>query len=159
MTIWNQFGAHDVAVACCLAMAEVWVRLPLGAFLNADAKCGMRKSKRVCVFHSQRIRIFDSVQESLVFRRFWEPKIAGSNLAMLTFANSEIGGPNSEGDRICHCFVFGIPKSEFEKAHQSSLEWTLLCQGRDRRFKSGMSRFQKSILCLNLNLNLESRTV
>src|SRR5690606_14941797 len=27
-----QFCAHDVAVACCLAMAEVWVRLPLGAF-------------------------------------------------------------------------------------------------------------------------------
>ena len=26
-----QFCAHDVAVACCLAMAEVWVRLPLGA--------------------------------------------------------------------------------------------------------------------------------
>ena len=23
--------AHDVVVACCLAMAEVWVRLPLGA--------------------------------------------------------------------------------------------------------------------------------
>ena len=27
-----QFCAHDVAVACCLAMAEVWVRLPLGAW-------------------------------------------------------------------------------------------------------------------------------
>lgn len=29
-----QFCAHDVAVACCLAMAEVWVRLPLGALQN-----------------------------------------------------------------------------------------------------------------------------
>lgn len=28
------FCAHDVAVACCLAMAEVWVRLPLGALLR-----------------------------------------------------------------------------------------------------------------------------
>ena len=28
------FCAHDVAVACCLAMAEVWVRLPLGALQN-----------------------------------------------------------------------------------------------------------------------------
>ena len=26
-----QFCAHDVAAAYCLAMAEVWVRLPLGA--------------------------------------------------------------------------------------------------------------------------------
>ena len=29
--------AHDVAVACCLAMAEVRVQLPLGAF---DLECG-----------------------------------------------------------------------------------------------------------------------
>ncbi len=28
----SNLSAHDVAVACCLAMAEVWVRLPLGAF-------------------------------------------------------------------------------------------------------------------------------
>lgn len=26
-------------------------------------------------------------------------------------------------------------------AHRSSQEWTLLCQGRDHRFKSGMGRF------------------
>lgn len=31
-----QFCAHDVAVACCLAMAEVWVRLPLGALLKKE---------------------------------------------------------------------------------------------------------------------------
>ena len=28
--------AHDVAVACRLAMAEVWVQLPLGAFVEQD---------------------------------------------------------------------------------------------------------------------------
>ena len=27
---------HDVAVAYCLAMAEVWVRLPLDAFSNSE---------------------------------------------------------------------------------------------------------------------------
>ena len=31
-----QFCAHDVAVACCLAMAEVWVRLPLGALQRSE---------------------------------------------------------------------------------------------------------------------------
>lgn len=31
------FCAHDVAVACCLAMAEVWVQLPLGALFRLQA--------------------------------------------------------------------------------------------------------------------------
>ena len=30
----SRICADDVAVACCLAMAEVWVQLPLGALQN-----------------------------------------------------------------------------------------------------------------------------
>ena len=54
-----QFCAHDVAVACCLAMAEVWVRLPLGVL---------------------QIRVW----ESLAIRVLRVYEIAGSNPAILT---------------------------------------------------------------------------
>ena len=53
-------SAHDVAAAYCLAMAEVRVRLPLGAL---DLR----------------------VWESLVFRVLREHEIAGSNPAILTW--------------------------------------------------------------------------
>ena len=36
LTIRHTLRAHDVAVACCLAMAEVRVRLPLGALNRQD---------------------------------------------------------------------------------------------------------------------------
>jgi hypothetical protein len=51
--------AHDVAVACCLAMAEARVRFPLGAF---------------------EIRVWDSLE----FRLLRAQEIAGSNPATLT---------------------------------------------------------------------------
>ncbi len=54
-------SAHDVAVACCLAMAEVRVQLPLGAF---DFRAW----------------------ESLAFRVLRAHEIAGSNPAVLTDA-------------------------------------------------------------------------
>jgi hypothetical protein len=37
LTIQRAFCTHDVVVACCLAMAEVRVRLPLGALEIQDA--------------------------------------------------------------------------------------------------------------------------
>jgi hypothetical protein len=60
------FCAHDVAVACCLAMAEVWVQLPLGAL---------------------QIRMW----ESLAFRVFRKHEIAGSNPAILTLVKYQSG--------------------------------------------------------------------
>ncbi len=54
-----QICAHDVVAAYCLAMAEVWVRLPLGAL---------------------QIRMW----ESLALRVFRKHEIAGSNPAILT---------------------------------------------------------------------------
>ncbi len=32
----KELCAHDVAAACRLAMADVWVRLPLGALVDSD---------------------------------------------------------------------------------------------------------------------------
>jgi hypothetical protein len=55
-------GTHDVAAAYCLAMADVRVRLPLGALAT----------------HSFR------TLESLEIRRFREPESVGSNPTVLT---------------------------------------------------------------------------
>ena len=52
-------SAHDVAAACCLAMAEARVRFPLGALASGRGKAWL-------------------------FHRFREPEIAGSNPAVLT---------------------------------------------------------------------------
>ena len=59
LTIQPMKRAHDVAAACCLAMADVRVRLPLGAF---------------------KIRVW----ESLGIRLLREQKIVGSNPTILT---------------------------------------------------------------------------
>ena len=68
--------AHDVAAACCLAMAEVRVRLPLGALVS-----GRRK-----------------VWESACLGR---SEIAGSNPAVLTILQIEPFGQNVEGLSLC----------------------------------------------------------
>ena len=56
--------AHDVAAACCLAMAEVRVRLPLGAlFKQGVGKSGLNRVP-------------------------WKHEIAGSNPVTLTMPNT-----------------------------------------------------------------------
>ena len=48
------------------------------------------------------------------FRRFWEPKIAGSIPAMLTLRIGKSIVGNRSGGKACPCFVCRLPDSAFE---------------------------------------------
>ena len=58
-------SAHDVAVACCLAMAEVRVQLPLGAFNSVRGVAWKPAGHHVLMVAGARERRFESARTDM----------------------------------------------------------------------------------------------